>query len=253
VLLLDFDRVLHPDEVYLQYGRPVLRARSELFMWAPRLESALAKYPEVRIVLSTNWAREFGYARVRKALPTGLQARVIGATWHSGMACLDGRPLERSPWWGAHARRAGTRVTAGDAGTGSAIVSDHEIIGGLDMTMPDERMRAIRWGGELLALMADEPALPQSVRVRAQALRATYPTQDAIERALGDDAPMPPTWAERLISVGRLFVEVRWAREAPEQVRRAALHTLRHFPDEQTIGWMERQTLGHWLAVDRRA
>ncbi|NKA73639.1 hypothetical protein GO285_02999 [Ralstonia solanacearum] len=34
-LFLDYDGVLHPDEVYYEYGKPVLRADGELFMWAP--------------------------------------------------------------------------------------------------------------------------------------------------------------------------------------------------------------------------
>lgn len=41
VLFLDYDGVLHPDEVFLERGKPVLRARGELFMWTPLLEAAL--------------------------------------------------------------------------------------------------------------------------------------------------------------------------------------------------------------------
>ena len=99
VLFLDYDGVLHPDEVFLERGKPVLRARGELFMWTPLLEAALVGYPEVRIVLSTSWARELRFARARDCLPEGLRSRVVGATWHSGMERIDGVSLERATWW----------------------------------------------------------------------------------------------------------------------------------------------------------
>lgn len=41
LLFLDYDGVLHPDEVYLKRGRPVLRGPGELFMWVPHLLSAI--------------------------------------------------------------------------------------------------------------------------------------------------------------------------------------------------------------------
>ena len=99
ILFLDFDGVLHPDAVYLEKGRPVLHAEGELFMWAGHLVEALAGRPEVRIVLSTSWARELRFARARDHLPAELRARVIGATWHSGMARdQEFRPLGRETW-----------------------------------------------------------------------------------------------------------------------------------------------------------
>jgi len=55
LLFLDYDGVLHPDEVYLKRGRPVLRGPGELFMWVPHLLSAI-EGADVRIVLSTSFA-----------------------------------------------------------------------------------------------------------------------------------------------------------------------------------------------------
>ncbi|CAJ91971.1 hypothetical protein E6A55_04175 [Cupriavidus necator H16] len=87
ILFLDYDGVLHPDAAYLVNGRPELRAAGTLFMWAPILEEILAPYPQVRIVLSTSWVRVLkSFSRARAYLPAALQARVIGATWHSAMA-----------------------------------------------------------------------------------------------------------------------------------------------------------------------
>ena len=100
ILFLDFDGVLHPDEAYLIHGRPVLRAEGELFMWAPLLVNVLADCPKVRIVLSTSWARDLRFTRARDWLPEPLRARVIGATWHSGMnQSLEGFDKLRLTWW----------------------------------------------------------------------------------------------------------------------------------------------------------
>ena len=73
VIFLDFDGVLHPDAVYLERGRPVLRAEGELFMWTGHLVEALACHPDVHIVLSTSWARELRFARARDHLPAELR------------------------------------------------------------------------------------------------------------------------------------------------------------------------------------
>ncbi len=82
-LFLDFDGVLHPDEVYLVAGRPVLRMDGfGLFEWAGILDDLLAPYPDVQIVLSTTWVRLLGFDIARAYLPEPLQRRVVGATWH---------------------------------------------------------------------------------------------------------------------------------------------------------------------------
>lgn len=84
VIYLDFDGVLHSDEVYQNHrGRVYLLGRGHLFEQVPVLVDALAPYPNVRIVLSTSWVRLKGYGWVLERLPGGLRSRVIGATWYS--------------------------------------------------------------------------------------------------------------------------------------------------------------------------
>lgn len=84
VCYLDYDGVMHPDEVYRRPGRGlVMEAPGRvLFEWASVLEGALQPYPDLRIVLSTSWVRELGYNRARGFLPPALSERVIGATFH---------------------------------------------------------------------------------------------------------------------------------------------------------------------------
>lgn len=55
-------------------------------MWADRLAEFLADRPAVRVVLSTSWVREVGFSKAKEALPEMILKRVIGSTFHSGMA-----------------------------------------------------------------------------------------------------------------------------------------------------------------------
>jgi hypothetical protein len=83
ILFLDYDGVLHPSEVYLNWGRPTLKAEGSLFMWAGHLNDILADLPHVSLILSTSWVRMLGYERARDYLPDALRSRVIGSTWET--------------------------------------------------------------------------------------------------------------------------------------------------------------------------
>lgn len=132
-LFLDYDGVLHPDAVYLERGRPVLRADGELFMWSRHLVDALASAPHVRIVLSTSWARELRFARARDHLPAELRTRVIGSTWHSGMATDDEqRPLGRETWWDTATRYQQIRRYVNRAGLTQWVAVDDQPEGWAD-------------------------------------------------------------------------------------------------------------------------
>lgn len=81
VLYLDFDGVLHDADVRLDAnGKPWLAHGSgALFQHGELLAEALAPYPDVRIVLSTDWARRLGVHKAARQLPGLLRERVIGA------------------------------------------------------------------------------------------------------------------------------------------------------------------------------
>ena len=97
ILYLDFDGVLHHHDVHvnakrgLYFGKEA-QAHGEaqghshrLFEHAPLLIDLLARYPDVRIVLSTSWVRWRGYAHARDRLPAELAQRCVGATFHKQM------------------------------------------------------------------------------------------------------------------------------------------------------------------------
>lgn len=106
VLYLDYDGVLHPDEVYRIRGRIVLqRDGMSLFEWAPLLAEHLEPYPDLRIILSTSWVRVLSFNEARAWLPDSLGSRVIGATWHSAMDLFWWHSLSRYQQISLHARR----------------------------------------------------------------------------------------------------------------------------------------------------
>ncbi|MBV6322150.1 HAD domain-containing protein [Duganella violaceipulchra] len=84
VVYLDFDGVLHDDAVYWSKrdGIHIRMPGRTLFEWSHVLEQLLTPYPMVRIVLSTSWVRVKNFEFAKKQLPIGLQARVVGATFH---------------------------------------------------------------------------------------------------------------------------------------------------------------------------
>lgn len=125
ILFIDFDGVLHPNEVYLTKKGPRLHARGELFMWAPLLSSLLNDHPEISIVLSTSWVRHLGFYRARSYLPMEIQEQVIGATWHSQMA----RDWADQNWWDQASRYAQIQKYVGRANIRQWIAVDDDAEG----------------------------------------------------------------------------------------------------------------------------
>lgn len=84
VIYLDYDGVLHDDEVYWHQknGIYIKTPGRVLFEWAPILEELLLPHPDVKIVLATSWVRVKNFEFAKKHLSPNLQERVVGATFH---------------------------------------------------------------------------------------------------------------------------------------------------------------------------
>lgn len=84
ILFLDIDGVLHRGNSYVA-GRCIVSSAPghiELFEYLPILDGVLSAYPEMEVVLSSDWAFRFGADYTRSQLPSpSLRARVIGATY----------------------------------------------------------------------------------------------------------------------------------------------------------------------------
>ena len=78
-------------------------------MHAQTLVGIVEAYPGLRLVLSTSWVRMLTFRRAKRQLPMALQAKVIGATYHSQV----------KDWWSRATRydqiaRYLTRARPGD-------------------------------------------------------------------------------------------------------------------------------------------
>ena len=85
ILYLDFDGVLHDEQVYFHPRRGIYMNTPgrKLFEWMPILEELLTPHPQVQIVLSTSWVRAKDFSYAKKQLSPALQERVAGATFHN--------------------------------------------------------------------------------------------------------------------------------------------------------------------------
>jgi len=87
VLYLDFDGVLHHEDVWWhpRRGAYINTPGYRVFEHMHLLEEALEPFPHVLIVLSTSWVRVRRFSGALKRLSPSLRARVIGATFHTNM------------------------------------------------------------------------------------------------------------------------------------------------------------------------
>ena len=86
-LYLDFDGVLHPDEVYRRRDGSILvkyvpGMNAALFMWAAGLEERIFNR-DVQVVLATSWVKVLGFQRALDRLPESIASKVVGSTYHS--------------------------------------------------------------------------------------------------------------------------------------------------------------------------
>lgn len=86
-LYLDYDGVLHPDEVYRRRDGSIFvkngpGMNASLFMWAPELEQRIV-HRDVQVVLATSWVKAIGFQRAMAHLPQGIASKVAGSTYHS--------------------------------------------------------------------------------------------------------------------------------------------------------------------------
>lgn len=93
VVYLDLDGVVQHEAVMWHprrgvYMSPDAGSRT-LFEWVPCLEEALAKFPQVALVLSSSWCVYPGYGKTLKRFPPELRDRFIGGTYHKRIHGAD--------------------------------------------------------------------------------------------------------------------------------------------------------------------
>ena len=117
------------------------------------------------------------------------------------------------------------------------------------MTMPDERMRSVRWGGELLEQVASDTGLPDSMIATAKRIVLTYPTPQALEGwLLAGNPGLLPVWTTAFVDALALFDQLRIDGLGSPRTCNDLRYTLRHFPDTMTVNAMARtRWMQEWL------
>ncbi|WP_176079427.1 HAD domain-containing protein [Paraburkholderia tropica] len=80
-LFVDYDGTLHRGHGLLdKQGNVSLDSGEPAFEYAPLLASMLEPYPDVEIVLTTQWLQKLSFEQVVSFLPPALVKRVVGTT-----------------------------------------------------------------------------------------------------------------------------------------------------------------------------
>jgi len=124
------------------------------------------------------------------------------------------------------------------------------------MTMPNERMRSLRWGWELLEAMQNDASLPVEIVQRAADLLLTYPAPDLLAALVGPTSrALPSTVASSIDAARELFQRVQYGAHGSAETRNYAKFTLRHFPLRGEVVLAEDVPglggLKSWLAAEK--
>ena len=99
------------------------------------------------------------------------------------------------------------------------------------MSTPEERMRALRWGCELLRAIQQDATVPAESGDSARALALRYPAPATLRELLASGAGHLPQDVGAAIDDARtLFEELQLRGRGSADTQRLTLYTLRHFP-----------------------
>jgi|GEM_PF-1763610 len=99
------------------------------------------------------------------------------------------------------------------------------------MSTPEERMRALRWGSELLSDIQHDAIVPVGSGNSARALALRYPAQAVLQDLLASGARQLPEDVGAAIDDARtLFEELQVSGRSAADIQRVISYTLRHFP-----------------------
>lgn len=109
------------------------------------------------------------------------------------------------------------------------------------MTTPNERMRALRWGVQLLAAVAKDADVPPELQRRAAELSRQYPDQARLLGLLADrEAWIAQDVAQGLFDAGLLFEATASTGQMSLSTQQLWRGTMRHYPGRFN-GWQRRE------------
>ena len=123
------------------------------------------------------------------------------------------------------------------------------------MSTPEERMRALRWGWELLRDIQRDATVPVESGDRARALALRYPAPAMLQELLASGAKQLPQDVGTAIDDARtLFEELQVRGIGAANTQHFLLYTLRHFPLYHAVARVDDCLSGlqDWLQPEDR-
>jgi hypothetical protein len=121
------------------------------------------------------------------------------------------------------------------------------------MTTPSERMRALRYGFEVLGQIMDDTAIPEGFQNRARSLRLAYPSSLQVEHLIdGRSAGLPADWGVIFEMTLTLITEIQLSKCGSDETQTKLRYTLRHYPDRSLISFLTQiRSVDGWLSRER--
>jgi len=122
------------------------------------------------------------------------------------------------------------------------------------MTMPFERMRALRWAYELLHDVCSSATVSEDERRRAERLLETFPAPHRLRVLLEERTALPHDAAAAIEVAGLFLGQLRRSDCLAADYKRQIDRVLRHYPESgEAQLWAEAPlagALGEWLMAE---
>ena len=121
------------------------------------------------------------------------------------------------------------------------------------MSTPDERMRALRWGWELLRDIQHDAIVPVESANTARALALRYPAPATLQQLLASgERQLPEDTGAAIDDARTLFEQLQVSRRVAADTQRVMLYTLRHFPLHHAVARVDDclDGLQDWLSPE---
>ncbi len=116
------------------------------------------------------------------------------------------------------------------------------------MTTPQERLRALKWGFELLGEVAVDLRLEAAVRSKAKSILEIYPYLQVVSALRHGGALGSSEGLQRGLDEAReIFAELRSASQTPDDVKQNAFYVQRHYPTPGSWRWLGLPDAEHML------
>lgn len=118
------------------------------------------------------------------------------------------------------------------------------------MSTPQERMRALRRGWDLLRDIQLDATVPGESRKRARALALRYPAPGMLQELLASGAKhLPQDFGAAIDGTRTFFEELQVSASGAAGIQRVLLYTLRHFPLHPAVARVDDclEGLQDWL------